>query len=247
MQSKGRVASCRAILYSFFAQAMTLPSAELTRGVCDGSLSDTVEVAFAGASPFHQRIVDDVLLTGLTSQDEEDVVRDQMLVEHTLLCGGQSVSPPYEADQLGGDAFRAVHVISDVAGFYATFGVQVSSATGERPDFIGVELDFMKMLCVKQSLALQRGNRSQSRDCRFAQQKFFRQHLSPWAGSFAQHLAETAKHQFHQNVGRLMAQFLFAEQSFLRVDGPQPHERPNVDLGVLKSVTEDRAIDTGSI
>ena len=217
MKSKGRVAGCRAILYSFFAQALSSPSDALVRGICDGSLGLTVAAAFDGAPLPHRRMIDASQTVALASRDSERATRDRLLVEYTRLYGAALMCPHYEADHVGGDPFRAVHIISEIAAFYATFGVRVAAGACERPDYIGIELDFMKFLTATQSLAVVQKQWQHSRICRAAQEKFFREHLGQWASGFASGLIEATSDRFYEAVGQLLLQFVAAERTYLRL------------------------------
>ena len=134
-----------------------------------------------------------------------------------LLC------PHYEADLIGGDSFSAVHIVSDVAAFYAAFGVQVSAVAHERPDYIGVELDFMRLLASKETYAAARGDRRHVRLCRTAQARFFEEHLGRWAPMFAENLGRVVDSLFYQAAADLLLQFVAAETTYLAVT-PRPIE-----------------------
>ena len=217
MNSKGNQAACRAIFYSFFAQATSPPSDALVRGLSDGSLKETVDSALAGLPPTHRGMAKLDLASGLASDGAADAISYQMILWYTELFGGQNRCPHYEADYVGGDSFRAVHIISDISGFYSTFGVRIASGASERPDYIGVELDFMKLLTAKQSLAAANDQHQRTHESRLAQQKFFGEHLSRWAKQFAENLIAATDSQFYQATGKLLHQFIECEISYLGV------------------------------
>jgi TorA maturation chaperone TorD len=212
-------------VYSFFAQALSPPTDALVSSVCDGSLRLTMDEALRG-SPSKHRVVVDARLTSALVAGSPSAAREALLAEYTRLCGGALVCPHYEGDLVGGDSFRAVHVISDVAAFYAAFGVQVSGTAYERPDYIGVELDFMRFLAVKEARAIAQAQRGRARLCRKAQAKFYDEHLGRWALRFADNLIEAAEGRFYRAVGTLLRQFITAEVGYLDLH-PQPAEAPS--------------------
>lgn len=218
--AKGHRAACRAALYSLFVQIAASPTETLASSVCDGSLRTAIDAAIRGAPPPHRITLDRELTSALAGGDPP-ATREAMLVEYTRFAGVPLLCPHYEADLIGGDSFRAVHLVADVAAFYAAFGVEVSAAAHERPDYIGVELDFMRLLATKETYAAARGDRRRVRLCRTAQARFFEEHLGRWAALFAENLGRVVDSLFYQAAARLLLQFIAAETTYLAVT-PRP-------------------------
>jgi TorA maturation chaperone TorD len=211
---KGHQAHCRAVLYAFFAQMLSPPSAALVEALADGSLRELVEAALAGAPPIHR----EALAAGLPALFAATPVlaaSDALLVEYTHLFGNGVICPHYETEYGGTDVFRAVHVLSSVSAFYHAHGVRVGSGVGERPDYIGVELEFMNLLASKQARAAAQGNLPRVRMARQAQQRFFLEHLGAWAGEFCRALATAARTPFHAALADALAHFVSAEARYL--------------------------------
>src|SRR5689334_10062832 len=222
MSEKGYRTACRAALYSLFVQIASAPNETLASSVCDGSLRAAIDAAIRGAPPPHRTVLDRELTSALAGGDPRRT-REALLVEYTRFAGVPLLCPHYEADLIGGDPFRAVHVVSDVAAFYAAFGVQVSAVAHERPDYIGVELDFMRLLASKETYAAARSDRRHVRLCRTAQARFFEEHLGRWAAMFAENLGRVVGSSFYRAAARLLLQFVAAETSYLAVR-PRPIE-----------------------
>jgi len=220
--AKGHRAACRAALYSLFVQIASLPTEALAASVCDGSLRTAIDAAIRGAPPPHRTALDRELTSALAGGDPQ-TIREAMLVEYTRFAGVPLLCPHYEADLVGGDSFRAVHLVSDVAAFYAAFGVQVTAVAHERPDYIGVELDFMRLLASKETYAAARGDRRRVQLCRTAQARFFEEHLGRWAAMFAENLGGVVDSRFYQAAAHLLLQFVAAETTYLAVK-PRPIE-----------------------
>jgi Nitrate reductase delta subunit len=214
--AKGHVAACRGAMYSLFSQIVSQPTEALAAGLCDGSLRDLADAAIRGAPPPHRALIGRDLTAALVADDAGKTL-DALLLAYTHFAGVPALCPHYEADLIGGDSFRAVHLISDVAAFYATFGVQVSPAAHERPDYIGVELAFMRLLASKEAHAAARLGRRHVRLCRRAQAGFFEAHLGRWAPAFAENLLRAVTSRIHQAAARLLLQFVAAETSYLGV------------------------------
>jgi TorA maturation chaperone TorD len=118
---------------------------------------------------------------------------------------------PTEMDQLGGVPqleLTRTFEMADVAGFYRAFGVEVGEG-GERVDHITTELEFMNLLAVKESIALQEeGAGEHAETCRHASQVFLRDHLARWATRLGEALAASDNDPVYQSAGRLLAGFV---------------------------------------
>ena len=63
--------------------------------------------------------------------------------------------PPYETEyHPSSEPFFRSQEMADVAGFYRAFGLETAQAARERPDYLGLELEFMAFLLLKKRLAL---------------------------------------------------------------------------------------------
>ena len=123
-------------------------------------------------------------------------------------------SAPTEMDQLGGVPqleLTRTFEMADVAGFYKAFGVAVDerSEGGERVDHITAELEFMNLLAVKESLALQEeGEGEHAAVCRDASRAFLRDHLGRWAPRLGECLDQTSNAPVFRAAGRLLRDFV---------------------------------------
>jgi len=73
----------------------------------------------------------------------------------------------------GGPTFQ----MADIAGFYRAFGFEVS---GERPDHIVPELEFLALVLVKEAYALMAGQVEGAEICATARRRFIAEHLGRW-------------------------------------------------------------------
>jgi hypothetical protein len=84
----------------------------------------------------------------------------------------------------GGMTFQ----MADVAGFYRAFGFEVS---GERPDHIVPELEFLALLLLKEAHARITGEADGAEVCATARSKFMAEHLGLWLPSLLKRARET--------------------------------------------------------
>lgn len=144
---------------------------------------------------------------------------------------------PTEMDQLDGVPqleLTRTFEMADVAGFYKAFGVEVSQAD-QRVDHIATELEFMNLLAVKESVALQEeGAGENARVCHDASRSFLRDHLGRWAPHFGECLVKADAHPVYTSVGRLLEGFIQFDAERIDADGApvhqiaiKEHDRPN--------------------
>jgi TorA maturation chaperone TorD len=105
--------------------------------------------------------------------------------------------------------------MSDIAGFYRAFGLGYE---GERADHVSLELEFMRLLALKEARALMDKEAENTGICRSAQREFLQGHLGRWAGNLA-HVAEGVG--FYHPLLRFLGNWISAECGHL---GAKPEE-----------------------
>ncbi|MCC6610338.1 MAG: molecular chaperone TorD family protein [Burkholderiales bacterium] len=136
-------------------------------------------------------------------------------------CFGYAISkecPPYEAEYDQANLFQQTQTLADIAGFYRAFGLETAPALHERADHIGIELEFMQFLCLKEAHAAGRGETPERvAHCRTSQAKFLERHLGVWACAFARRLRGVAGEGLYAALAQLLEAFLAAETAQLGV------------------------------
>jgi TorA maturation chaperone TorD len=105
--------------------------------------------------------------------------------------------------------------MSDIAGFYRAFGLGFD---GERADHLSLELEFMRLLALKEARALMDNDLENAGICRSAQREFLQSHLGRWAGNLA-HVSEGTG--FYHPLLRFLGGWISAECGYL---GARPEE-----------------------
>jgi hypothetical protein len=90
--------------------------------------------------------------------------------------------PPYEASNVPASAGGITPRLADVAGFYRAFGFCV---TGNRPDHVVAELEFLGMLLLIEADAAERGAVERAEIAGGAARSFVRDHLGGWLEAWA--------------------------------------------------------------
>lgn len=117
-----------------------------------------------------------------------------------------------EYGDLDADPLFQPHRLADLAAFYRAFGLEVADGAAERPDHIGMELEFMAVLAAKEAYAATQGwDDCRGALCRDAQKKFLCEHLGRWVPAFARHLARTATDETLAALGEFTRDFVVAE------------------------------------
>ncbi len=150
--------------------------------------------------------------------------------EYVRLWGqGQALpAPPYETEYTCSQLWHQQQEMADIAGFYRAFGVDITEG-GDRPDFLGTELEFMYLLCTKEGLAMSEANGEAAEICRDAQAKFLQAHLGRWVGVVATLTADAAYGHFYVALCRFTDTWLNLEAELAGVT-PEKAEKL-VNLG----------------
>lgn len=103
-----------------------------------------------------------------------------------------------------------LNAITDVAGFYKAFGLNPKS--GDAPDSLPYELEFMAMLLVKLSIAQTEQQRIITSG---AYKKFLEEHLAPFTEKFSKKMKNYDPIPFYQHLIGLMETLINKEKSIL--------------------------------
>ncbi|MFZ5823812.1 MAG: TorD/DmsD family molecular chaperone [Bacillota bacterium] len=133
--------------------------------------------------------------------------------EYNLLFAGQGVPCPlYETEYTSSHVWMQTQQMADIAGFYRAFGVDVQQS-GERPDNLASQLEFMSLLCMKEAVATADGNAEAAEICREAQSKFLTNHLGRWLPKLTERMEKVGAEGFYLELVRLTDWFVQYEKS----------------------------------
>ena len=200
----------RSAAYRLLSQATVYPTGDVVAALTDEDLSqahaacEVLGTAFAERLDAFQRELQAASLEEL--QDQHRRIFTHIL---SLDC------PPCETVYTASEIFQETDHMSDIAGFFRAFGMEI--AEKERPDHISIELEFMHLVTCKEAIAQLHHGPEKARLCRVVQRTFMKDHLGRWGQQFAQQLERQAPANYFRAVGRLLDAFLGAEVSYLRV------------------------------
>lgn len=221
-------ASVRGGLYKVFSQAFLYPSPEVVDLFRDPELPEVLAglVARSGERVSAERAIVHELGAYLRSAE----FRGEYLgsAYHALFHLGGGVSL-YESTYRGAHEFQWAETLADLSGFYRAFGVEPS---GERPDHLSVELEFMYVLALKEIRA--RTEDESFHVTREAERAFLRDHLAVWVPAFAQavrrRVCEIGAHKegFYMRMLAWLERFLASECARLDVASVTPAPLPEL-------------------
>jgi DMSO reductase family type II enzyme chaperone len=200
----------RAFLYQFLAGAFSDPAPETWAWLTDSCTQATAQAA-VGLLPGRTALPElsaQPLLAKL-QHDSFEPFQVAYVAAFGHAARGDCPLNEIEYGELKADALIQPHRLADLAGFYRAFGLEVAHGAAERPDHIGMELEFMAVLAAKEAYALEHQlDDGQLRLCQQAQKKFLREHLSGWALAFARRLARVATNEALAALAEFTRDFL---------------------------------------
>jgi TorA maturation chaperone TorD len=125
------------------------------------------------------------------------------LFGHTVAHG----CPPYETEYGRRHVFGQAQELGDVSGFYAAFGLR-PAPSGERPDHIACELEFLAVVALKEAYARARTADAQAGVARDGAAAFLRDHLGRWLPAFAALARQRAPGSGYAVLGALAARLV---------------------------------------
>jgi DMSO reductase family type II enzyme chaperone len=224
-----RLSLDRARVYRALAQLFRPPDADFleeARATSLPELCDALERLEEGGDHDSSLVAEAKALNALLADTE----LEQLRAGHQAAFDESSKirCAPTEMDQLGGVPqleLTRTFEMADVAGFYRAFGVAVGES-GQRPDHIAVELEFMNLLAVKEAIALQlEGDGEHAEICRDAARAFLRDHLGRWAPRLGEGLAAADGEPVYGHAGRLLGGFVAFDAERIDAAGAPLHDR----------------------
>ena len=196
----------RANLYGFAALAFMYPDDRVLNDIRDGASHMTEALGLPGTDPRTAaaglKLVEAGAGTTLSTKKED---------YNGLFVGKQQVRmDESEYDQ---SIFNRYQRMADVAGFYRAFGFEVAADSHQRADFIGTELEFMRLLLLKQAYAIEQGWEDKAEACRDAASKFCEEHLEWWVPVMCEKLEGAVTCAYYLCLSNFLKSFMRSEAS----------------------------------
>jgi TorA maturation chaperone TorD len=143
-----------------------------------------------------------------------ETILNELSVDRTRILRGtgpKDLKPPHEGcykmDCDLGSA--AIHV----KWFYRTAGLIPDTTVSESPDYLCVELDFMRHLCQREQ-RLRSSNRDVTENVA-SQEAFLKKHLGRWVGDYCKQVQKHALTDFYRGFVLILNDFIIWDMEYL--------------------------------
>ena len=131
----------------------------------------------------------------------DEAVAQALLVDWTRLFRGLYANygpkPPYES--LWRDQKEdSVEILQQVSQQYRKFGLVPTKGHNDRPDFLGLECDFISYLYQQMAAALASTEEDKAEMYGQALSDFYEQHIALWAADYCDQIVDDAKTGFYR-------------------------------------------------
>ncbi len=146
---------------------------------------------------------------------EVEALMTELGIDRTQLLRGltkHGARPPYESLYI-----QAIpqDIIGALNKAYAQKGYSVVRDVRESSEYIGVEINFMQLLCEQELTALERDEQTAAEEAQQKQIEFFTKHLGRWAVAAAEEMLKFAKTDFYRAIALLLRDFMQDEADYL--------------------------------
>ena len=183
--SLARLARLREATYRILSQSFLFPGEEHLRGLAaaarDLRASGGPLIRFAFFEQWSR------LLGLLEECDRAGGQRFQEQYISLFAASSEGVPcPPYESAYRDPARRAAGWLLAEVEREYAAAGLALAPGSGELPDLVSVEMEFVAVLCGREAQAWEREDRRQAVDLLGRQQSFLDSHLARWLPDFGE-------------------------------------------------------------
>jgi TorA-specific chaperone len=125
--------------------------------------------------------------------------------------GHEDLKPPYEGlytrKQSMGDS------VLEVRRCYRKAGLMPDETVHESPDYLCVELDFMKQLCLREQN--QWPHEGRTKETIAQEEEFLREHLGTWVGDFCRAVGKHGLTDFYKGFALILDAFVSMDREWL--------------------------------
>ena len=171
------------------------PAVELLRYPQEGSekVFQQIQKGLGLVKPYGSKKdrIDEEILTDLSrdwTRLFRGVVRDGILPPYESL---------YQAERLRKKTAQEINRL------FSRMGIQVPEEWHQPSDYIGVELDFMRLLCEKEWRHRDNGERNALREAVEGEKSFLEDHLTLWIPIFCERMLKEAREEYYLGIAYL--------------------------------------------
>ncbi|MGD8228460.1 MAG: molecular chaperone TorD family protein [Desulfobacteraceae bacterium] len=151
--------------------------------------------------------------SAVESKAEEEVL-DELSVDRTRILRGTGhpdLKPPYEGlYKTNRDVGQS---LLEVKRFYRKAGILPEETIQEPPDYICIELDFMKRLCLREQDQWE--SDEDVLDTISTEEVFLREHLGGWVCQFCQQVEKHALTDFYRGLALILEAVVLSDMQYM--------------------------------
>ena len=125
----------------------------------------------------------------------------------------EGILPPYESLYRSGKLQEKP--AQEIHRLFAKMGIRVPDEWHQPPDYVGVELDFMRLLCEKEEHAWEKNEKILALETVEAERPFVENHLGQWVPSFCAKMFDEAREDFYRGLARLTVGLVEYDRAYL--------------------------------
>ena len=218
-EEQAALAAQRGEIYGFFATVFNaLPDNQLAENLQNMKEGDLMSLfAVEGEQELPPEMIEGLQLLekyALSSRAKapEDI-KNEIAADRVCLMKGvkydYGIKPPLES--LYTESEDSFKTLTDVRDCYREAGLDITRDAKERPDYMGIELDFMTWLAEQEASAWLELDEKPALSLREKQQYFLTNHLVLWVPNYCKSMFEGAQTDFYRGIARLLAAFILQE------------------------------------
>ena len=146
---------------------------------------------------------------------EKDEILNELAIDRTMILrgtGNPNMKPPYEGIYMGEKDYGGC--LLEIKQFYRQAGIIPDESVSESPDYVCVELDFMKQLCQREG-AMWCSDRTDEKIVA-CQTSFLKNHLGRWIEEFCDSVEKHALTDFYRGFALLLKAVVSRDQEYLK-------------------------------
>jgi TorA maturation chaperone TorD len=185
---KADLARFREATYQLVSQTFLYPKEERLEAVA--AVADELWKASDALAPLAFYVRWRELLGVLRQVDQQDARAIQGRYVSLFAANSTGVPcQPYESAYREASGEGTGWVLAQLEGTYAAAGVSVAGTTGEMPDHVSVEMEYLAFLCGQEAEAWEQERVNEASAALGKQKRFLGRHLSVWFPLFARRVA----------------------------------------------------------
>ncbi len=227
----------RIFLYDLLRSAFYPPDLDRAAEVVDGRFSESLERVVQECPRvetrccFPSELMREIRALPLPLEERGEAVAREVLtaleVEYMRLFVNDfptHCAPPYESCYREGRVMGRAAL--DCLSIYESEGL-VLTDTGELPDHIVTQLEYLQWLCLAERQMWEENDQSGLRILRIRERDFYDEHLLPWVPEFCERIRSCGRVPYYRVMARLLKNFAVMERRNLNCnldDEERDHE-----------------------